>query len=66
MCIHLAELFGVFEAICTAIRGILAFEVQVSASLTRDVSVALDLATLTLIAMFSSVRHSCRMLTYRK
>jgi hypothetical protein len=52
MRIHLLELLGLFEAIGAAIRGILAFEVEVSASLTRGVSITFDLATLALIAGF--------------
>ena len=50
MRVHLLEFLGLLESICAAIRRILAFEVKVSTSLARCVSIAFDLAPLALIA----------------
>lgn len=47
--VHLLEFFGVLEA-NTAVWSILAFEIEVPTSLTRGVSVALDLSSFALIA----------------
>lgn len=53
---HLSKLVRFSEAIRAAVRRILALEVQISTSLTRRVSVALDLPAFTFVAM-SSVRR---------
>ena len=50
MRIHLLEFLGLFEPIRAAVRGILAFEIEVSASLARGVSIAFDLSTLAFVA----------------
>jgi hypothetical protein len=49
MVVHLSEFFGFFEAICTAVRGVLAFEIEVSTSLTGCISIALYLPPLTFV-----------------
>jgi hypothetical protein len=49
MVVHLSEFFGFLEAICTAIRGVLAFEIEVSTSLAGCISIALYLPPLTFI-----------------
>jgi hypothetical protein len=50
MRIHLPEFLGFFESIRAAIRGVLAFEVKVSASLAWSIAVAFDLAPLAFVA----------------
>jgi hypothetical protein len=58
MRIHLLEFLGLFESIRAAIRGILTFEVEVSASLAWGVAVTFDLAPLAFVAGFwVSVEH---------
>jgi hypothetical protein len=51
MGVHLAKFFGLLEAVRTAVRGILAFEIEVSASLTGCISIAFDLAPLAFVAV---------------
>lgn len=51
MGIHLAELFGLFEAVRTAIRRILALEIEVPTPLTGSVSVTFDLSSFAFIAV---------------
>jgi hypothetical protein len=46
---HLPEVLGVLE-VRAAIWGILAFEIEVSASLARSISIAFDLAPLAFVA----------------
>jgi hypothetical protein len=48
--IHLPELFGILESVRTTIWGILAFQLQIAASLAGSVAVTLDLAPLALVA----------------
>jgi hypothetical protein len=50
MGVHSAKLLGVLEAIRTTIWGILAVEIEVSASLAGSVSIALDLPPFTFVA----------------
>lgn len=49
MVIHLSEFFRFLEAICTAVRCILAFEIEVSTSLAGCISIAFYLSPLTFI-----------------
>lgn len=49
MRIHLAELLGLLEPVRTAVRRILAIEIEVSTSLAGCISIALDLPPLALI-----------------
>tara|TARA_R110002060_G_scaffold9475_3_gene14100 strand:+ start:211 stop:513 length:303 start_codon:yes stop_codon:yes gene_type:complete len=51
--VHLSELFGLFEAIGTAIRRILAIEIEVATSLARCIAIAFDLPPLALVAEYS-------------
>lgn len=54
----MSELFGLLKAICAAIGSILAFEIQVSATLTRRVSITFYLAALAFIAIERLVSKS--------
>ncbi len=58
MRVHLAELVRVLEAICTAIGRILAFEIEMSASLAGRVSITFDLPPLAFIATKFQVSRS--------
>lgn len=49
--VHLFEFFGLLETIRTAIRRILAFKIEVSASLARSISITFDLSTLAFVAV---------------
>jgi hypothetical protein len=49
MVVHLSEFFGFLEAICTTVRCILAFEIEISTSLAGCISIALYLPPLTFI-----------------
>lgn len=51
MCIHLAKFFGLLEAIRAAVRRILAFEIEISASLAGCISIAFDLSAFAFVAV---------------
>lgn len=50
MGIHLPKFFRLLEAIRAAVRCVLAFEIEVSASLTRGIPIAFNLSALAFIA----------------
>lgn len=66
MVVHLSEFFGFLEAICTAIRGVLAFEIEVSTSLTGCISIALYLPPLTLITKIPISSNNKKCMTDRQ
>jgi hypothetical protein len=51
--VHLPKFFGLFEAIGTAIGRILAFEIEVSASLAWCIAIAFYLPALAFIARYT-------------
>lgn len=51
MLIHLTEFFGFLEAIRAAVGRILAFQIEVPASLAGCISIAFDLAPFTFVAI---------------
>jgi hypothetical protein len=56
MRVHGFELFGVFEAAAAAVGRVLAFEIQVAASLAWRVPVTFDLAAFAFIAGIVSMK----------
>jgi hypothetical protein len=58
MSIHLPKFFGLFEAIGATVRRVLAFEIEVTASLARGIAIALDLSAFAFVAKELSVSKS--------
>jgi len=53
---HASELVRVFEVVGAAVGGVVALQVEITASLARSLAIALDLASLAFVAGSAEVR----------